>query len=209
MKKIKSLRLASILLIGTLLTTCLLGGTFAKYTTAASGSSNATVANWSIRANDQEIAVSPQIGYNFAVFDTINDADGESTEQDVVDNRIAPGTGGSFDMTVQNKSEVSAKYSIALTETNELKVPIQYSLDGTNWYDSISKISEDKLTDLVLQTNSSKVTHTLYWRWAFDSSTANAPALQNDASDSQIGHPADGSTAKVIVTATITASQVD
>ncbi len=46
MKKNKMMRLASILLVLTLLTTCGISGTFAKYVTTASGNDSARVAYW-------------------------------------------------------------------------------------------------------------------------------------------------------------------
>ncbi|MFR0985955.1 MAG: hypothetical protein ACLSFZ_04975 [Frisingicoccus sp.] len=44
MKKNRMMRLASSLLVLTLLTTCVISGTFAKYTTQAGGSDTARVA---------------------------------------------------------------------------------------------------------------------------------------------------------------------
>jgi len=209
MKKIKSLRIASILLVATLLSMCLLGGTFAKYTTATSGSDVVNVAKWSIRVNKEEIAVSPQRTYDFDLFKLIKDANGTSDETDVVDGLIAPGTSGEFTMTVKNTSEVSAKYSIILSDTNKSSIPIQYSLNGTDWTDSLSKLAEDNLTDITLAAQSETATHTLYWRWAFDNETEGALNTQTDASDSELGNPFNTTIPSVTVSATITASQVD
>ena len=48
MKKNKLMRLASCLLVGTLLTTCAISGTFAKYTTQDAAADSARVAKWGI-----------------------------------------------------------------------------------------------------------------------------------------------------------------
>ena len=48
MKKNKFMRLASGLLVGTLLTTCAISGTFAKYTTQDDGNDSARVAKWGV-----------------------------------------------------------------------------------------------------------------------------------------------------------------
>lgn len=48
MKKNKFMRIASVLLIVTLLSTSVISGTFAKYTTEAEGSDSATVAKWGV-----------------------------------------------------------------------------------------------------------------------------------------------------------------
>ena len=46
MKKTKFMRAALLLLVLTLITSCFVGGTFAKYTTSANGSDSARVAKW-------------------------------------------------------------------------------------------------------------------------------------------------------------------
>lgn len=48
MRKNKMMRLASVLLVLTLLTTCMISGTFAKYVTTASGNDTARVAKWGV-----------------------------------------------------------------------------------------------------------------------------------------------------------------
>ena len=49
MKKIKTMRIASILLIAVLMTTCAISGTFAKYVTSAEGGDSARVAKWGVQ----------------------------------------------------------------------------------------------------------------------------------------------------------------
>lgn len=83
MKKNKAMRLASALLVLTLLTTCAISGTFAKYTTSTTGTDNARVAYW---------------GFDQAADTTIDLFDGEydnvksSGAVDGFTNVIAPGT---------------------------------------------------------------------------------------------------------------------
>ena len=49
MKKNTMMRLAAILLVSVLLTTSVIGGTFAKYTTSDNATDNARVAKWGIK----------------------------------------------------------------------------------------------------------------------------------------------------------------
>lgn len=83
MKKNKAMRLASALLVLTLLTTCAISSTFAKYVTKAEGSDKARVAYW---------------GFDQPAETTIDLFDGEynnvkaSGEVDGFSNVIAPGT---------------------------------------------------------------------------------------------------------------------
>ena len=51
MKKNRMMRAASALLVAVLMTTCTISGTFAKYTTSATGSDAARVANWGFESD--------------------------------------------------------------------------------------------------------------------------------------------------------------
>ena len=112
MKKSKTMRAASFLLVLTLMTSCFVGSTFAKYTSTASGTATATVAKWSIKVGDTDIVATDTV--TFDLFATVNDTDG-SDEGDVLDGKVAPGTQGSFTIELKNESEVTANYVIALS----------------------------------------------------------------------------------------------
>lgn len=208
MKKNKLMRLASALLVLTLLSTCAISGTFAKYTSSATGSDIATVAKWSFKVNGTEIAVSPAAEISFGLFDTIKDTAG-AEESDVKTNLIAPGTSGSFELKVENTSEVTAKYTIALAETNDSGIPLQYSVDGNNWVDSVAELSMTGLTEKQLDKETGTATHTVYWRWVFEGTTDGAHANQTDATDTTLGIAAQTTAPTVTITATVTATQVD
>ena len=104
MKKNNAMRLASVLLVLTLLTTCAISGTFAKYTTSTTGGDKARVAYWGF---DQDAATE------------INLFDGEYTnvkssgEVDGFSNVMAPGT------------ENSTTFAFAYTDykTNAITAP--------------------------------------------------------------------------------------
>ena len=204
MTKNKMMRIASVLLVAVLLSTCAISGTFAKYVTEATGSDVATVAKWSFKVNDTEIASAEPNTVTFNLFDTINDTGNSLDETDVKDNLIAPGTAGSFALKVQNTSEVTAKYTISFSESNDNAVPLQYSVDGTNWKDSIAELSLSALTDQTLAIGSEAVTHTIYWRWVFE---GGGHAGQTDAYDTALGIM--GTAPTVTITASIHVEQVD
>lgn len=83
MKKNKAMRLASALLVLTLLTTCAISSTFAKYVTKAEGTDKARVAYWGF---DQGAAI------NIDLFAGEYDNVKASGEVDGFSNVIAPGT---------------------------------------------------------------------------------------------------------------------
>lgn len=202
MKKNKTMRLAALLLVLTLVTCCFVGGTFAKYISVKSAEDTATVAKWSIQLNNTEMTTK---AITFDLFNTVYEANTEDEEDNVVDKLLAPGTGGSFTLNVANKSEVTAKYTIALSEaSNDNHIPLQYSLNKTTWKDNISEL---EITDEVLNMNDGTNAHTVYWRWVFEGTTEGAHTGQTDENDTALGIA--GQAPTVTITATLTATQVD
>ena len=212
MKNDRITRFAILILALTIITLMIVSGTFAKYTSSATGSDTATVAKWSIKVGSGdgiEIAGSSST-VSFDLFSTIKDEDGGS-EADVAGKAsgtavgstsatakiIAPGTSGSFDIIVKNESEVNATYSIAF-ESNNTSIPIEFSTDGTTWK---STLSEANVTNAAINMNSAAQTKTVYWRWAYDVSAA------RDTADTNLGVAAQTSPASVTLSATISATQ--
>ncbi|MBR6564968.1 MAG: hypothetical protein IKK71_05985 [Clostridia bacterium] len=209
MKKNTMMRIASVLLVVVLLTTSVISGTFAKYISTGVGSDIARVAKWSIEVEGTEIGVAGDTAVAFDLFSTVKDSNGTDDETDMnpADGTIiAPGTSGSFAIDIENKSEVNAKYTIALTESNPKNIPLQYSVDGTNWKDSVAELTMDALTDQAIAMGTGVATKTVYWRWVFEGTTPGAHAGQTDAADTALGYEG---TATVTIQATITVTQVD
>lgn len=175
----------------------LVSGTWAKYTSSVSGSDSARVAKWEFTLNSVAVtnsAVATPQNVTFDLFKTIKDTDGSAeTDLSAIDGSIiAPGTQGSFDLVINNTSEVNATYSIDYTITNEDSIPVQFSVDGTNWSSSL----EDVAATPIAHTNGTK-TITVQWKWAFDG---------NDNVDTLLGLDGD---AEISVAVKITFTQVD
>lgn len=226
MKKSKSMRIASLLLVLVLVTTCFVGTTFAKYTSSATGSDSATVAKWSVKVNDTEIAVSPAATVNFDLFSTttFKDSDGTSAESDVKNLYtdklvIAPGTSGSFNLFVKNESEVNLTYDVTFTQTQSnvpegKPIPIKFYKtydEQTKTFSNEITVASDGTTYTLVDDeglgyqNVTGITTTVYWQWAYSTGE------DGDATDTALGIEAQDTTAvpSVEVTATITATQVD
>ncbi len=201
----KENKLSTIMVIGLFLTmVCVISvaGTYAKYSSSATGSDTATVAKWSFKVNNKEIAVTgTPATISFDLFSTINDEDGLADETDVSDNKIAPGTSGSFNLELQNTSEVTTQYAIDYTVTkSDSTLPIQFSVDGgTTWTDDLSDIVASDSTKLAI--GSAKEVITVQWKWAFNDS--------DTAVDTALGVAAQTTAPTVTVSATVTASQVN
>lgn len=191
-------------LLITIVAIVLVAGTYAKYTSKVSGESTATVAKWSIKVNNNELAVGNST-VTFNLFETINDTGNTAQETDVKAGLIAPGTAGSFNLKVKNESEVTAKYSIDFVLTNTSNIPIEFSTDGTTWTNSITAPAEK-----LLAVGAPEDTITVQWRWGFEGTdSVNYKTTQNDVTDTTLGTFAQTAPAKVTVTTTLTATQVD
>lgn len=210
MKKNIAMRLASLVLMCTIVTSCFVGSTFAKYTSKASGSDSVTVAKWEFKVNGSDIAIlGDDDTIDFDLFSTIYDTNGTDVEDDT-NAKLAPGTSGAFDMSVQNTSDVTVEYSIEyetiapdLTdpEGNELSIPLQFSVDGgATWSTELSDASEElDVGDPVQEIE-------VMWKWAYSN---------DDEKDTEIGKAVtkymttNNKDYVVKISTTITATQVD
>ena len=216
MKKTKFMRAALLLLVLTLITSCFVGGTFAKYTTKADGSDSARVATW---------------GFNDTGSVTLNDLFKTAYDKNVDGKAdvIAPGTTNSatfaFKFSGQEAApEVAYTFEVSTTDSEcaeDIKnnANIQWKLDnGTwgTWDDMIAAIkalsgnvsgsktyAAGELPTSVK--NTADVTHTVSWQWLFDRTIEGATDL--DTTDTTMGNAA--KLANVILKITVSATQID
>lgn len=191
MGKNKTMKMILITLLIAMIALVLVSGTYAKYTSSASGSDTARVAKWSFNVGENDIVAKDT--FTFDLFKTITDTDVVSANADKV---IAPGTSGSFDLVLENKSETSAKYGITYTVTNTASIPVQFSVNGKDWTDNLANVVESD-TDTKLDANNGRKTIKIQWKWACDG---------DDTTDVNLGKVG---TAKLIVQADVTATQID
>ena len=205
MRNNKLVKFTTFVLLITIIAICLVSGTFAKYTTTVTGEATATVAKWEIEVKDGETAVSGET-VEFSLFDTINDTDATNKETDVAEGKIAPGTSGSFKLTVANKSEVNAEYAIDYTVTKTANIPIKFSVDGgQSWTEDLADVTGT--LDMIDGETIDNEEITVQWMWAFEELNDGVANTAVDAADTTIGELATPAT--VTVAATITVDQVD
>jgi hypothetical protein len=120
MKKNKMMRLASALLVLTLLTTSVISGTFAKYTTSASASDTARVAKWGVTVS----ASGSLFSKNYLTSTNTGTAEttGISVASSSSDNLVAPGTKNDSGLTfsIKGKPEVAVKVKFDVTVDNDV-----------------------------------------------------------------------------------------
>ena len=160
MKDNKLVKVFLIALLIVMVGLILVSGTYAKYTTKFTGSDTATVAKFKVSSNTT--------AETFDLFKTAKEVDGTTADAEVVNGKVAPGTGGKFDIQLTNDSEVKVHYAISLKETNESNIPIEYSLDGTTYVTAanFASVSADDLA--IGSTTQQTKTVSVYWRWAFE-----------------------------------------
>lgn len=150
--------LGTSVLVLSLITSSLVGGTFAKYTSTVAGSDSARVAKFDFTVTDlKDTALTKKGDQVIDLFATVLDSGvidnkAASGAQNINggDKLVAPGVQGTFGLLVENKSEVAVKANLAISEfkadgtTPNDNVPIIYAYtdaDGktTFWSDVIPK----------------------------------------------------------------------
>ena len=219
MKKNVMMRVAAMLLVCVLASTCGISGTFAKYVTSASSQDEARVAVWGINADT-------------VVMDLFDDAYSTDVKSNYGDNVIAPGTTKTSNFSILNTNATLApevKYEIAITlddaqidDAIKNNPNIQWKLDNNAWGTWDQMIAAIKLlsgeddgskvynaTEIATEFANGK-THTISWQWLFENdANGSGTFADEDAYDTQIGNLAASGDLKVLLKITITATQVN
>ena len=219
MTKNRAMRLAALLLVAVLMSTCGISGTFAKYVTSAEAMDTARVAKFGVAIDAK--------GETFAkAYDDLEkNADAEVLADVKV---VAPGTGGNMaSMTLTGTPEVAVKVSyvadFALSDNwianGEFYCPLKINVEGTevnglnyinNKYGFESAVEAlingwtktyNAGTDLsTVEADSVSVS----WEWPFSTSA------ENDVKDTALGNQAAaGNPATVTLSIKTTVEQVD
>ena len=217
MKKTKLMRAALLLLVLTLITSCFVGGTFAKYTTSAEGSDTARVAKWGV-----EITANGATFANKYATDTGNVVGTIANSVVSADKVIAPGTKGNMvGMTITGTPEVAVSVNYAAdfkvegwTVDDKFYCPLQIKvgstmIDGVKFNNAaafenavnteISTYNKNYAagTDLSLST-ANVTTPSVSWEWPFS---------EDDIKDTKLGNLETAPTVSLTVTTTV--NQID
>lgn len=189
-------RLGVVALALTLITTCLMGGTLAKYTAQVSGSASATVAKFAFDLNGAtEQTANQTISLTDLFKNTYSNGKVQGASGALV---VAPGTSGSAKITLKNEGEVAIKPSFTITETNAGSIPLQYAVTTTaaaptadaDWK-AADALAPDEKTVAIAGTQD----FYLHWRW----NTAST-----DAADTTLGTKTVLDSAKLDISCTVT-----
>ena len=211
MKKNTMMRVATVLMVAVLLTTCAISGTFAKYVTSDSAEDSARVAKWGVA-----ITATGEDAFAIQYKDTAGD---NGTKVVSTVNVVAPGTNGNLG-------------GVTITGTPEVEVELvrNATLDLTGWevdgayycplvitvnsteFDGTTYSSADDFEDAVLAAINKTTTYAagtnlatndnldITWEWAFNG---------DDVKDTALGNAAVGGDIKIEFSLEVTVTQVD
>ena len=224
MRKNKMMRAASGILVATLMTTSIISGTFAKYTTSVEGSDKARVASWGI-GQEGDVEFTNLFTKNYTNVKS-------ATEDDL----IAPGTSGSATFTFGYTApgvttgitapEVAYRFTVSTdgsTISDDIKnnPNIKWKLDeGTagTWDELIAAIQKLDGTvgaggkeyapgTLPTGFTAAKETHTVSWEWTYH--TDEGADFTDTMMTVESGAPANHELGRVTLAIQVTAEQID
>ncbi len=227
MKKNNMLRIASVLLVAVLLSTCAISGAFAKYiTTGPSVTDGAQVAAWGVKIEaSEDAAFFTEEAATVTDFDAMTDGVQGLTVKSTA-KVVAPGTSGNLGaFTVSGKPEVAVnvKTTAELTLENwevggAFYCPIVFTIGSTIIngadYTDVDELIDDVEAAIAINVNYEAGTsltdaRTYTWAWAIDGDGQK----QTDAKDTALGNQAagiDGGVAATIsLTVQTTVTQID
>ena len=193
MTKNKMMRIASVLLVAVLLSTCAISGTFAKYVTSDTGSDNARVAKWGFKTTSLVI--------------DMFDGSYTNVQSGTAENVVAPGTTKTATIELvpaaQAAPEVAYTFDLNVTAvdtTAALLNELVWSLNGTKVGDfaalqaAVNTEYDKSYNAGVLPTDEIEIT----WEWEFENG--------DNVTDTTLGNEG---TAVLTIKLDFTATQVD
>ncbi len=166
------------------------GQTFSKYITEVKGTGSAQVAMWSFKVyGDNEQT------QNVKLASTVDD-------NTLVDNKIAPGTKGSFSIKIDGEgSDVGINYNIKVQNETQKPANLFYTYQGKTYTD----LNELALTasGTINADDSNKVKEILVnWEWPYQTGSDEISKSKNDVQDTQDGKNISNYTFDIVVTGT-------
>ena len=211
--KNKFMRIAAVMLMLCLVTTCAISGTFAKYTTENTATDDARVAKWGVVITPPSDATNATFSKTYTDNDETFNGDSVVSTEDV----IAPGTKGTLATpTISGTPEVAVRVTLDATLTltgwevtidgnTSAYCPLVFTVkgattetfkigdDGINSVTdlkakveaAIEKYSKDYAAGTNLETGVQNDIPTVEWAWAFETAgnNANDTALGDAAAD--------------------------
>ncbi len=187
-KKKKVIIVSSILII--MLLAFIGGQVYAKYISQVRGNGIAEIATWSFKVNGQKEQVQ-----EIKLVSTYN-------SETLVNNKIAPGTSGSFNIIVDaTGSEVGIKYNIKFAEESNKPQNLKFVYGGKE-YDSIKQLGDELSGTIAANEEDKTRTINVQWKWDYETGSSAEQINANDIIDTNDAISIANYTFQVIVTGT-------
>lgn len=139
MKKNKFMRVAAVLLILCLATTCAISSTFAKYTTSDSAGDSARVAKWGVTV---EVTGENAFANEYTADKASTDANKANAEVSATTAVVAPGTEG-----VLGTVAIAGTPEVAVAVTVDVDVELaNWTVDGAVYFPVVVKLGDTAIT---------------------------------------------------------------
>ena len=166
------------------------GQAYAKYISQVRGNGIAEIATWSFKVNGQKEQVQ-----EIKLVSTYN-------SETLVNNKIAPGTRGSFNIIVDaTGSEVGIKYNIKFAEESNKPQNLKFVYGGKE-YDSIKQLGDELSGTIAANEEDKTRTINVQWKWNYETGSSAEQINANDIIDTNDAISIANYTFQVIVTGT-------
>ena len=166
------------------------GQAYAKYISQVRGNGIAEIATWSFKVNGEKEQVQ-----EIRLASTCNN-------QTLVNNKIAPGTSGSFNIKIDaTGSDVGINYNITFAQEENKPQNLKFVYGGIE-YSSIKEL-EGKLSGMIEANERNKIrTINVIWQWDYETGRDPSQINENDIVDTKDATNVANYTFQVIVTGT-------
>ena len=234
MKRNRWMRAGGLLVVLTLITSCFVGGTFAKYVTENEGMDTTRVAKWGVEVTVTGDGFKTSYGKDYAE----SNVEGNTVISSTGEKVVAPGTKGTFGgVKITGKPEVAVKIEttadVDLSGWNvagggEFYCPLVFNIGdktingldyskstagGEGSFENAIKDAIQKATTKEVEANTDLTeigeNITYSWEWPFENATGDV-ANQSDELDTKLGNnAANGNAPTVSITVKTTVTQID
>jgi len=175
MKKHRRSSLVIILLMLVAIATSYVGSTYAKYTETVSGDGTATVAKWDF-TTDNAISTLD--------IDFTDDYDPST----LVEGKIAPGTSGSFAISVKNThTETGVNFTLALGTATNVPTNLKFYKDST--FTTEITPGTGTITGQLAALDSTGLDVSIYWKWNYETTNGDTADTTNGKAATELTIP--------------------
>lgn len=196
-------RLGALALALTLVTSCLTGGTLAKYTTSVDGTGTAMVAKWAFKAGNA-------VGSSSFVEKSLDLKDTTVDENVIASGKIAPGVKGELPIYVDlSGTEVATEIKITISVEGDNTLPKNlYFINSDNKKIKASELTADGMVFNTVSLTATEAAEykdenlSISWEWPYETEAGDGTKTEGDSVDTNSGEEFKTSNIKVIVTGT-------